>query len=131
VLDAYWFAQMHVRLCQEKILLTSVSLGNAPSKDNDVIWNNDILSRAPVPFEGRFYGKTGGNDGEWKRSSELTLRGGKGIPPMSLPLEVGSTKGETTVRHLIESRALARWPYESENVYIFYVGDENLWWPIL
>lgn len=131
VVDAYWFIQMHVRLCQEKILFARVDLGKEPAKDDDKRWNNDVLSQAPVPFGGRFKGLAGGNDGEWKWSKTLALPGGKSIPPMSVPLEVGSTEGETTVRHLIESRALARWPYHSKWVYIFYVCDEDLWRPIL
>jgi hypothetical protein len=136
--DAYYFALVHTGLCRGRILSAQVVVGQMPSMDRDLARNNPVLSSLPFPFSSPgVRGGTGGNDGslEWRESvrfGQIThngIEGGKYVDPMMVPLEVGYTDGSTTVKHLIESRALARWPLFSERIYIFYVDDEDLWRP--
>jgi hypothetical protein len=47
-------------------------------------------------------------------------------PPTRAPLEVGYTSISTTMYHLNLERSLARWPYHSQSIYIFYCTDK---WP--
>lgn len=134
--DAYYFALVHTGLCKGRILSAQVVVGQVPSMDRDLARNNPVLSSLPFPFSSSgVRGGTGGNDGslEWRecvKFGQVTHNGTevvKYVNPMTVPLEVGYTDGSTTVKHLIESRALARWPYDSKQIHIFYVDDESLW----
>jgi len=40
-------------------------------------------------------------------------------------LEVGSTLGSRTLLHLRFEGGIARWPYDSEDIYIYVVIDER------
>lgn len=85
----------------------------------------------PGMFRAKFipsYGATGSDgDGyiEWTRkitmgsiNPETGERNRRSFPPGQALLEVGSTKATTTWLHLHQSRMLARWPYDSEYIYI-------------
>lgn len=46
----------------------------------------------------------------------------------SAPLEIGYTDASRTVLHLLESGRVARWPYGSEDVWLFSFTTEDAWW---
>jgi hypothetical protein len=127
--DVYCFLNMHALLASGKALRTTIKLGGEPHSDRFAAENNELLTRLPFPFSGRFLGGQGDNDGsiEWSRPIEADgiLDGGERrvatIPAGQAPLEVGYTNAFTTLFHLKESWNVARWPYGSTRITIIHL----------
>jgi len=132
---AFCFANLHSWIGIGKILLADIALGTKPVQDKEVAENNKRLVNLPYPFSGRFWGGTDDCDGyiKWSEPIEFGQIDCTGreiaatISPRSLPLEVGYTKPDTTLYHIIRENGLARWPYESEYIHLFV---RNPHWPM-
>lgn len=147
--DAYLFSQIWTGLCYGEILWTTIEVGDTPLADRNHDDNNAILQS----LQAKIWGKTnslnqmthakakfsaffiGGNDiGDGYFEWHMPLSVGivspfKGrreieIPPGRAPLEIGYTSVSTTMYHLNLERCLARWPYESKLIHVFYCTDD-------
>ena len=140
IYDAYAFAVIHTEIFLGKIATAHVNLGATPHGDKEVDYHDAILADSPdCIFSGTFYGGLADQDGNftWKSPVKFTLQRVNEetgtllepstipLPPLTVPLEVGYTKGSRSLLHLRIERGLARWPYGSEWVTIF-VGLEPL-----
>lgn len=152
IYDAYLFSLIWTGLYHGEILWTSIEIGAEPLKNSAREQNNRLLQslsakswvqRHPVQnstkstklkFNGRFWGGNDIGDGyvEWEQPLAVgvvsPLYGEIEIeaPPTRAPLEVGYTSISTTMYHLNLERSLARLPYHSQSIYIFYCTDK---WP--
>jgi hypothetical protein len=151
IYDAYLFASIWTGLCYGEILWTSLEIGETPGKDKAVAENNQVLesiqlktwykrtldqqqSTTDVTFWAHFKGGNGIGDGVLAWEKPLTVGVNSPIygplelqaEPGSAPLEVGYTRISTTMYHLNHERCLARWPYNSTSLYIFYCTEQ---WP--
>lgn len=125
--DAYPFAMTHINMMTAKVVCATIEIGESPYQDAAIKENNEILKRLWHPFEGVFWGGTQDEDGyiEVKepikfdmlnqQSQERTTREYSG----SFPLEVGYISATKTMYYLNSGYGrLARWPYESECIYL-------------
>lgn len=108
---------------QEGGALTRINVGVTPRRDKMLAENQAALRAAlsePLKgarFECEVYNGIGGSDG-WISADiavpMVRVQAGAEIVQRKLayaPLEIGSTRPRTTLERLVESRALARWPY--------------------
>lgn len=131
---AYCFAHFHTWVSIGKVLTAAIDLGLEPERDELIEENNKRLARLPGPFSGHFAGGNHSNDGyvKWSEPIEFGQIDCTGrevmavIKPKSIPLEVGLTRPDTTIYHILGDHALARWPYSSERIHLF-VRNPN--WP--
>lgn len=129
--DAYAFAKIHAALCRGQIARALIKIGHSPFADADVEANDAALKSLPYPFSGSFIGGKADYDGNLSWAKPIRMDAGAVdepdryvfIPPKTIPLEVGYTSAPTTLAHLSTSRALARWAYESEFIYLWVVTD--------
>lgn len=133
--DAYCFAKVHTMLLSGDALLTQIEAGEEPHLDKYVAENNEVLQDLPSPFSGRFWGGRADQDGiiKWREPilGSVKLASGKEkrrqIPPGSAPLEVGHTKGYTTLLHLNGQGNVARWPYHASHITIIHrLGSKGI-----
>jgi hypothetical protein len=135
VYDAYVFAQVYSGLHLGKIGFVKIPVGDIPCGNTGVMSNNIALSNVPAPFLARFVPEKGRgaiDDGflKWDRPIALNRMGHSSVwalYPGRAPLEVGYTRPYTTLFHLTDDRALARWPYGSKLIYLLKVQDRELW----
>ena len=131
---AYCFAHFHAWIGIGKILMAVIELGLEPSRDSAIAKMNEKLAFLPKPFTGAFWGGHDDQDGfiKWDESIEFGQTDCTGreviaiIKPRRVPLEVGLTRPDTTIYHILGQGGLARWPYNSEYIYLF-VRNPN--WP--
>lgn len=134
VYAAYCFAHLHAWISIGKVLMAAIDIGLEPLDDDRVEENNKILAALPEPFSGAFWGSNDDCDGyvKWSESVEFGQMDCTGrevmatIRPYSLPLEVGVTRPDTTVYHILQNRGVARWPYGSKQIHL-WVRNPN--WP--
>lgn len=132
IYDAFCLATIHRMILLGEIVTAQVQLDRVPRNDKAIEWNNTPLRASRgCPFVGEFCGGAGDSDGwfAWVEpiemgqlladGSELTYT----IDPMQVPLEVGYTKGSVTLQHILTEWGLARWPYNSETLYLFVLPD--------
>lgn len=150
LVNAACYAQIHTSLHLGQIAMCQIHIGSTPHADKEQELNSSDLARGlsglidsrnrlPSPsFSGEFWGGHGvDSDGtiEWKGNAAFTIfREGSqdkeiAISDYVVPLEVGYTKAARTLHHLMFSRGIARWAYESEYLYILKVIDNGLWSP--
>jgi len=131
---AYCFAHFHAWVSIGKVLAATVELGLEPSEDKAISEMNEKLGSLPKPFTGAFWGGSDTQDGfiKWTEPIELGQIDCTGreivatVKPKCIPLEVGWTRPDTTIYHILGDGGLARWPYRSKNIYLF-VRNPN--WP--
>lgn len=154
IYDAYLFASIWTSLCYGEILWTSIEISEEPWKDSAHEQNNMVLeslsskswvqhnpvrnkiNATEVQFRAYFWGSNDIGDGYFEWDQPLSVGVVSPIhghiemmaPPTRAPLEVGYTRISTTMYHLNLEECLARWPYNSTSIYIFYCTDK---WPRL
>ena len=140
IYDAYCYAKLHHLLLTEKIASALVYKGATPRGDKEIEYHNFILAkREDSHFFGEFWGGLADDDGYFSWDVPLNFEVKKGsltddkierksviIEPRRLPLEVGYTAGSTTILHLFSSGGVARWPYGSEDIFLYILTDESL-----
>ena len=143
IYDAAVFCEIQAALHREQIAHSRLVGIPQPAGDKATKKNRAALANLIAPFRARFTGSTKGDDGwlAWSRPIELDLlRDGKRVAPhrepqskpgTGIPLEVGYTDSATTLWRLAQHRALARWPYSHEFIFMFVVVDNYLWRPRL
>jgi hypothetical protein len=124
------FARVHAGIASGAIGRILVRAGGPPSRDSHRVENAAMLSDLPYPF-GAFVdpgqGMSTSGDGrlEWIAPVEFeTPEGAVVVGPTSIPLEIGTSAASRTLLHLIEDRAVARWPYGQDWITVF-VGLEQ------
>jgi len=131
---AYCFANVCAWIGAGLVLTAKVEVGEEPLPDRDVEGNNIILSNLPWPFEAEFTGAKSSQDNDdgtfsWSKPVEFGqvlytgVEKAALIGPRGTPLEVGTTNADRTLRHILHG-GLARWPYESEWIYLFVPTKE-------
>lgn len=139
IYDAYAFCQVHRQLCSGSIASARVGIGATPRGDKEVEYHNSVLHKSENRlFFGEFWGGLADSDGylSWVKPLEFEVaqcsetddnikRTSVVIEPRRVPLEVGTTEGSRTMVHLGFDGGLARWPYGSEELYVYIVIDEN------
>lgn len=155
IYDAFIFAQIWLGLHEGHIALFRVEVdyppfADAQNKDINLVLENlsktrmcisHPTSQAPLlRFEGRlqgeFIGGTSSKDGTFTWTNDIpvitvTADGNRlqaTVPQRTAPLEVGSTQSTTTVYHLTREGCLARWPYGSKMIYVFYCHRKWTLW---
>jgi hypothetical protein len=131
---AYCFAHFHSWISIGKVLMAVIEVGCEPKDDSNISGNHEALQELPEPFSAVFWGAYDDCDGyvKWSEPIEFGQMDCTGreivveIPPKSIPLEVGTTRPDTTICHIIGEHGLARWPYGSKRIYLF-VRNPN--WP--
>lgn len=132
LVDAWCFANVHTWVQTGQLAVFSILAGAYPPRDNEHQTMTSALKALPYPFSGQFWGGTQDEDGliGWSRPvlASYTLksqnyRGFVIVPPCNgCPLEVGTTSAEKTHQQLNPGGSrlmLARWPYNSEYIYVF------------
>lgn len=131
---AFCFAHLHSWIGIGKVLIADIEIGVEPERDSEIDKNNQLLARLPAPFSSKFWGNNDDCDGyvKWCEPIELGQIDCTGreivitIPPRSVPLEVGLTRPDTTIYHILGEHGLARWPYGSKRIRLFI---KNPQWP--
>ena len=140
--DAYAFAVLHARMCQGDILACDLHIGQSPSADRMVDTNLDKLRRGlsglrstaagvAVPlFDVDLWCGLSDQDGSLSWSPYLEFHVFEDGQPSHTkwvaceypaPVEVGSQAAGKTLVQLNTLGMLARWPYGSDTVRVFYV----------
>ncbi|WP_145412717.1 hypothetical protein [Paenibacillus xylanexedens] len=136
IYEAYCFLQVWSGLLSGKIATARIITGIGPKKDADIEGNNAILSKLLHPFKAEFIPSNSGSDGyfEWLeplrlQTQNILLKNSDQIQQVqvesnSIPLEVGYTSAYKTYEYMsTEIGAVARYPYNSNHIYIFYNLD--------
>lgn len=141
--DAFPFAMLHAALCGGSILVCDLCIGRQPYPDAQVQENLNALTDGlrgltcpgvPEPtFEANIWGGTQGEDGYLKWSPYLEfacLEDGQEsqkvwVSECSIPLEIGSQSAVKTYMQILDSGGVARWPYGSDTLRIFYKTVER------
>lgn len=142
VYDAYGFALLWSALLTGNVYHAVLEIGYECGSDRDLSRNSAILSSLThlagsdgrhVRCQAEFWGGLSDSDGFFKwfdpmklqshvshvastpcRNDALLLARGE------LPLEVGLTSVGTSYAHIFSEGGLARWPYGSTRLYLFY-----------
>lgn len=137
--DTYAFCHVHRQLCSGSIASTRVGIGAMPRGDKEIEYHNSVLHKEESSlFFGEFWGGLADSDGylTWSKPLEFEVtkcsltddtieRTNVLIKPRRIPLEVGTTEGSRTMVHLGFEGGLARWPYGSDELYVYVVIDKN------
>ncbi len=120
VFDAHCFLEVWSKIQLHEIACIPIGPVPQPKSDKDIEFNNGVVSSLAFPFTGEFVGGTGEDDGciSWSEPLNAGPKFRVPILPGVLPLEVGYTTGWTTIRHLFYEKGVARWPYQSERIYL-------------
>jgi len=130
--EAYAFMQCHGLLLSGDVLAAEVVVGFPPVADCETDAHNRALAGLPGPFYGKFWGGKDDEDGyiAWDEPVWLQKTVGHAdgsqdatlveIPPGRVPLEIGTTLGSRSLAHLQGDRGLARWPYGSDSLWVFW-----------
>jgi hypothetical protein len=127
IYDAYAFSALHTWMNTGEIARVTIDIGVTPSQDNQVAFNNGVLSELDAPFRATFWGGTQGEDGSFAWTDDVigqtvvttddgVQRYNVVIPPRDLPLEVGYTNGAKSLMQVNRHGGLARWPYGSTSI---------------
>lgn len=123
--EIYDYANIRFWMDTGALTGTIIYLGEYPSIDKEISDNNNKLSALQNGIKAKFFGGLGDDDGYLKGDIQLTLTNDvAGVkralqPKWSAPLEVGYTSYTRSYCHLLMEGYLARWPYESKNIYLF------------
>jgi hypothetical protein len=155
IYDACIFAQIWLGLQEGHIVLFRVGVDYPPFPDAQTKDINLVLEKlsearmgishptlqAPLLrfdgcLRGEFIGGTSIKDGifTWTNDIPTITEMADGnrleatVPRRTVPLEVGTTQSATTVYHLTREGCLARWPYGSKMIYVFYCRRKWALW---
>lgn len=137
-------AWVNARMHSGHIGMFRLAVGTPPDRDVERERNADVIHRAMFgPFSAtvelgahgapgtRDRLPPGAGDGRlrWDASVRATVwrpggaRGEVTLPPNEVPLEVGATLASRTAMHLIEDGAVARWPYDDDEIHVLVVRE--------
>lgn len=136
--ETFCFLKIWSDILLGHILTARISVFNNPQKNDDIVVNNTILSKLIHPFKAEFIPSQSGDDGYFQWSTDIELqqevrdlkdhKGNKSkinyirVPPRHIPLEVGYTSSQKTYEYLyMTTGAVARFPYENDEIFIFYI----------
>lgn len=137
IYETFCFLKIWSDILLGQILTARVHIFDNPQRNDNIAGNNAALSKLVFPFKAEFIPAHAGDDGyfQWLTDIELQqeirdLKDYKGnksksthikVPPSRIPLEVGYTSAQKTYEYLyMITGALARFPYESDEIFIFY-----------
>lgn len=126
-LDALWYELIRHMATAGKATIVRIPLGTGPASDARRDLNIRLLSASlPPSLEAVInpvaHGPGDGDDGILRWHNPLTLSDtSKVLAPRSVPIEIGLTSAATTYKHIIADGGLARWPYDSQNLWLFVV----------
>ncbi len=125
IYDAYGLTCLHSEIGKGNIIYATLFIGEIPSRDKRVHEMNIKLKKLWYPFRGVFWGGTQFEDGEIYvddpiELSVMTYEGKEvsGYVEGRFPLEVGTTIAKTMLHLNSGAKKLARWPYNSEHIYL-------------
>ncbi|MEU5097601.1 hypothetical protein [Streptomyces sp. NPDC020996] len=115
-----------------------VPVDATPGRDRDRAGNLGKLTRGlPPEFSAEVYeGLSHDGDGllSWSPEAPMPWTDGRSefSEPLSAwhswaPLEIGHTDASRTVLHLAQTGIVARWPYRSEDVWVFSFASYEAW----
>jgi len=128
--DAYGFVMAYTEILQGWWRIARVTVGAEPTKDAYTEINNERLKGLGPQFGAEFWGGKGDHDGEFWWHNHLHLGGyvlkgnelGEGprvtVEPGKISLEVGVQEVGKTLEMMRTQRAIARWPYESDCIWV-------------
>ncbi|KOG33702.1 hypothetical protein [Streptomyces resistomycificus] len=132
------FTSVMTRLAYGRIARHRIRVGASPGADADRVGNAASLQGLPAPFVAHLdmtqHGADCDGSLEWTepvtawRSTAVPVLGAHvlhgaiqapfEVRPSSVPLEVGYTLPSRTFAHLLTEGAVARWPYDDEEVHV-------------
>lgn len=126
--QTYSFAKLLAYLAAGEVGLCSLEVGETPHRDSARWENAASLLELPTPFVASvdLEQNCGDDDGElrWDETVRFTRWVGREQDDNatayreSAPLEIGSSAASRTLLHLQEEGAVARWPYDSDRIWI-------------
>lgn len=114
-----------------KVGIFRVYVGTGALADRDREGNADALARLVHPFAATVGPCDATGDGtlSWVEPVVGTTlgqpRGETALPPAVVPLEIGRTLASRTWLHFAEGGALARWPYDDNEITVFMVDPDE------
>lgn len=135
--DAWGFLQAYMNVLTGRWRIAAVTVGDTPLRDKETEGNNARLQGLAPHFGAVFEGGAGDHDGSFWWHDHLHLGGPLRIndkpvdgPPVTVGpdkviLEVGCQDVGKTLTLMHQYKALARWPYGSDRMWIFYDCSEN------
>lgn len=126
------YARVYHLLRTGSVVRVRVNVGTVPRQDRFRAENGAALSDLPEPFVASVCQEQNGGDCDgdfaWAGPIQLSQGWDGGIADMpafdQVSLEIGSTSASRTLLHLVETGCVARWPYGSEDIWLF-VGFPN------
>ena len=128
--DAYGFVLAYTEILQGRWRVARITVGEEPTKDVLTDINNARLKGLGPQFGAEFWGGKGDHDGEFWWHDHLHLGGYvlKGdeldegprvtVGPGKVTLEVGYQDVGKTLEMMRTQRAIARWPYDSDCLWV-------------
>ena len=130
--DAYGFVLAYTEILQGRWRIARLTVGKEPAADARIELNNVRLKGLSSQFGAEFWGGKGDHDGEFWWHDHLHLGGyvikdddtelSEGprvtIGPGKIALEVGYQEVGKTLEMMREQRAIARWPYDSDCIWV-------------
>lgn len=126
------YSRVHYLIASGKVGKLTIPVDATPSRDADREGNQRKLTEGlPSEFTAEVYGGNS-HDGDahlaWPEDSAMPWIDGYGNEserPLcdwtnSAPLEIGHTDASRTFLHLIEGGIVARWPYGSDDIWLFF-----------
>lgn len=132
IYDAHFINTIETFIKLGKIYYKVIELGDTPSGNNELEENNNKLKNLPNQFKAEFLpssGRGAENDGYFELlEGTITFEyengnideGRKEVGYLHIPLEVGTTESYITYKHIMMRGGVARWPYYSNQIHIFY-----------
>ena len=130
--DAYGFMLAYTNILIGRWGIARVTVGDMPLPDKEIEGNNARLQGLNPQFGAEFEGGAGDHDGSfwWHDHLHLERRQLVGdqlvkgplvtVGPRRVVLEVGYQAVGKTLMIMQHGRGLARWPYDSEHIWVFY-----------
>ncbi|EGE40753.1 hypothetical protein GTY83_06880 [Streptomyces sp. SID4928] len=126
------YSRVHYLIATGKVIKLIVPVGSSPGRDADRVGNQRRLTEGlPVEFVATVY-EGNSHDGDarlsWPQDAVMPWIDGYGkemerpLCPWadSAPLEIGYTDASRTFLHLTEGGIVARWPYGSDDIWLFF-----------
>lgn len=129
--DAYGFMLAYTNVLTGRWRIARVTVGETPLADKETESNNARLRGLNPQFGANFLGGPGDHDGSFWWHDHLHLGGSvlvndqivDGAPitvgPGQVALEVGYQAVGKTLTMMHQNRSMARWPYDSDSIWIF------------
>jgi hypothetical protein len=130
VVDAFAFATVYANLVTGRWRWARIHVGAVPGPDRDQEGNQAKLGGLAGQFQAAFHGGLGDHDGvfSWHdhahvggyviEGSEKVAGPSIALAAWSTMLEVGTQSAAKTLWMLERQQAVARWPYDSEDIWL-------------